>query len=191
MTKKIKLFVVTLMLTLGFFFCFCFAVLSVSADEGVDTQPTTTQEEQPKEDKEEATTDDETEKVNQVVDLFLNHLKDLKWDEAEAIIGWVIAYLAANWFVIIGFGISLVYKHTKEVKQSKAFQEAIAKLELENQKKIETLIEEFENKLKEAQEQNNANVEYFKKQLELKQDENTKQIALALNGITENLNKVE
>lgn len=189
MTKKIKFIVATLMLTLGFFFCFCFAVLSVSADEGVDTQEPTTQEEQPKEEKEETTTDDE--QVNQVVDLFMNHIKDLKWEEAEALIGWVIAYLVANFGVIVGFAITLILKHIAQTKDSKAFKEAIAKLELENQEKTLKLIEEFENKLKEAQEQNNANVEYFKKQLELKQDENTKQIALALNGITENLNKVE
>ena len=182
MTKKIKLFVVTLMLTLGFFFCFCFTVLSVSADEGVDTQPTT-QEEQPKED--EATTDDE--QVNQVVDLFLNHLKDLKWDEFEAIIGWFIAYLVAQFGIVGLFAILFIKNKIKEYRSSDTHNKVVEKLDADHKKELEAKEQAFEDKLDAMYVMIDDNNKKNQARIEELTNEKTKEIATELSKVTDYL----
>lgn len=118
---------------------------------------------------------------------FLSHLKDFKWQDFEAVIGWVIAYLAANFFVILGFGISLVLKKVNEGKQSKAFQEAFAKLSLENQEKLTKLINDFETKLNNINADNQAFIESQKAEMKRLTNDNTKEIARDLAKISDAL----
>lgn len=122
---------------------------------------------------------------------FLSHLKDFKWQDFEAVIGWVIAYLAANFFVILGFGISLVLKKVNEVKQSKAFQEAFAKLSLENQEKLTKLINDFETKLNNINADNQAFIESQKAEMKRLTNDNTKEIARDLAKISDALKDTE
>ena len=119
---------------------------------------------------------------------FLSHLKDLKWDEAEAIIGWIIAYLVANFGVVLSFAITLILKKVNETKQSKAFQEALAKVSLENQEKINALITEFENKLNSINADNQAFIEEQKTKLEALTNDKTIAIATELSKVTDYLN---
>lgn len=122
---------------------------------------------------------------------FLSHLKDFKWQDFEAVIGWVIAYLAANFFVILGFGISLVLKKVNEGKQSKAFQEAFAKLSLENQEKLTKLINDFETKLNNINADNQAFIESQKAEMKRLTNDNTKEIARDLAKISDSLKDAE
>lgn len=181
MTKKIKFILGTLVLALGFLFCFMFT-LSVNshAEDLEDTTPKQEEVETQKEEKEE---------TDVVVDLFLEHLKDFKWNEAEALFGWIIAYLVANFGVILGFVVTLVLKRLNEAKNSKAFQEALAKVSLENQEKIQNLITEFENQLKEINTENKAFIEEQKAKIEALSNDNTKAVAEELKEVTSLLNK--
>ena len=189
MKNKIKFLFVTLSLTLGFLFCFSLFSLSVSADEvAPETQEpkveeTTPQTEVEEEDEEEIEVDKNT------ANFFLYHLKDLKWDEFEAIIGWIIAYLAADFLAILGCVFYIARNKYKEFKTSKAYQEAFAKLSLENQHKIE----EREKAHQEAMERLEARIleaqkESQQKLVELSNDQ-TKEIAKACASITADLTK--
>lgn len=179
MTKRIKFILGTLVLALGFLFCIMFT-LSVNshAEDLEDATPKT----------EEVETQ-EQEETDVVVDLFLEHLKDFKWDEAEALFGWIIAYLVANFGVILGFVVTLVLKRLNEAKNSKAFQEALAKVSLENQERIQNLITDFENQLKEINTENKAFIEEQKAKIEALSNDNTKAVAEELKEVTSLLNK--
>ena len=182
MMKKIKFILGAMVLALGFFFCFC--LVSVSAEEGTETA------EEPKVEETTTETQEQDEEVvidDAVVNLFLNHLKDLKWEEAEAIFGWIIAYLALNYTTILGFVIALVLKKLQAEKNSKAFQEALAKLSLENQEKANKLIEDFENQLLELKTSIEEQNKKYQDELDARASDQTKDIAEALKGISENL----
>lgn len=135
----------------------------------------------------------EESEITQTIDpnSFLSHLKDFKWQDFEAVIGWVIAYLAANFFVILGFGISLVLKKVNETKQSKAFQEAFAKLSLENQEKLTKLINDFETKLNNINADNQAFIESQKAEMKRLTNDTTKEIAHDLAKISDALKDTE
>ena len=178
MIKRFKYILGTLVLALGFFFCFCMVSVNSHADELEDTTP-----------KQEEVETQEQEETDAVVDLFLEHLKDFKWNEAEALFGWIIAYLVANFGVILGFVVTLVLKRLNEAKNSKAFQEALAKVSLENQERIQNLITEFENQLKEINTENKAFIEEQKAKIEALSNDNTKAVAEELKEVTSLLNK--
>ena len=186
MKNKIKFLFVTLSLTLGFLFCFSLFSLSVSAD-GVapETQEPKIEETTPQTQEEEEEIEVDTNTAN----FFLNQLKNLKWEEAEAIIGWIIAYLVANFGVLAGCLITIVLNKYKEFKTTKAFQEAYAKLSLENQQRIEAKEKEYKETLEslkaEILEQNQLNQQ---KLVELSNDQ-TKEIAKACANITADLTK--
>ncbi len=169
MKNKMKFLFGFLALALGFLFCFCLSI-SVSAEEVEETV-------------EIVETDEEA------VKFFLYHLKNLKWDEFEAIIGWIIAYLAANFLAILGCVFYIARNKYKEYKTSKAYQEAFAKLSLENQQKIEErekahqeAMERLEARILEAQKENQQ------KLVDLSNDQ-TKEIAKACASITADLSK--
>ena len=182
MTKRIKFLFVTLVLSLGFLFCFRFTSLSVNADEGVED--TTPQTEQVETQEQEEQTPEEA-----IADSFLAHLKDFKWDEAEAVIGWIIAYLVANFGVIAGLAITLILKKTSQVKDSKAFKDALAKMTLENQEETQKLIKEFEDKLNKVYDENQMLILEQQEKLEKLTNDQTKQIASELTKVTNFLNE--
>ena len=169
MKNKMKFLFGFLALALGFLFCFCLSV-SVSAEEVEETV-------------EIVETDEEALKS------FLYHLKNLKWDEFEAIIGWVIAYLVANFAAILGCIVTIVLNKHKEYKTSKAYQEAFAKLSLENQQKIE----EREKAYQETLESLKAEILEIQKENQQKlvdlSNDQTKEIAKACASITADLSK--
>ena len=189
MKNKIKFLFVILSLTLGFLFCFSLFSLSVSADEvAPETQEPKIEETTPQAQEEEEN-EEEIEVDKNTANFFLNQLKNLKWEEAEAIIGWIIAYLVANFGVLAGCLITIVLNKYKEFKTTKAFQEAYAKLSLENQQKIEAKEKEYKETLEslkaEILEQNQLNQQ---KLVELSNDQ-TKEIAKACASITADLTK--
>ena len=169
MKNKMKFLFGFLALALGFLFCFCLSV-SVSAEEVEETV-------------EIVETDEEALKT------FLYHLKNLKWDEFEAIIGWVIAYLVANFTAILACIITIVLNKHKEYKTSKAYQEAFAKLSLENQQKIE----EREKAYQETLESLKAEILEIQKENQQKlvdlSNDQTEEIAKACASITADLSK--
>ncbi len=178
MKNRIKFIIATLTLALGFFFCI--SMVSVSADEGGTTTPTT------EETTDEAVTQEETEAV---VDLFIEHLKNLKWEDAEAIFGWVIAYLVANFGVIALFVIKMILEKLKETKNSDAYKQALAKLSVEHQQKVEELTTNFNNTLETLKAEIEAQNKASQEELEKLTNDQTKEIAKACASISENLNK--
>jgi uncharacterized membrane protein YraQ (UPF0718 family) len=192
MNKKIKLFIVTIVIAIGFLFTASFT-LSAHAEElpNTDEAPTTeveaTDEEEEK--KEETTTKEAAKSEQEVVDFFLAHLKQLKWSDAEAIIGWVIAYFVANLSVIVACFVKILLDKLKETKQSKAFQEAFAKLSLENQEKINALITDFESKLEAVNAENKELLAEYKENLDKLQNDKTKTIAEELSKVNDLLLK--
>ena len=174
MTKRIKFIIATLVMALGFFFCI--SMVSVSADEGTGETPTTTETPE---------TTEVVEVEDEEVDSFLNHLKDLKWDEAEAIVGWIITYLVANFGIIAFCIIKLVLNKLNETKQSKAFQDALAKLSLEHQEEVKKMIAEFETQLEAVNENSQAFIEEQKAKIQELQSDSTKAIAEELKQVNE------
>ena len=176
MIKRLKFMFGTLVLALGFLFCFCFAFVSVNADGGTDeTTPATP----------ETTEVVEVEETDEEVDSFVDHLKDLKWDEAEAIIGWIITYLVANFGIIAFCVIKLVLNKLNETKQSKAFQDALAKLSLEHQEEVKKMIAEFEAQLETVNVDSKAFIEEQKAKIQELQSDSTKAIAEELKQVNE------
>ncbi len=125
---------------------------------------------------------------------FLERFKFFKWSDFEAVIGWVITYLAVNYATILAFVVTLVIKKTASVKQSKKFQDALAKLTLEQQEEIKSLVTNYENKLEELQ--NNLNdfiktnqevVKSYQEKLEELQADSTVAITTDLKQIAESL----
>lgn len=193
MNKKIKLFIVTIAIAIGFFFTASF-ILSAHAEElPANTDETSTTEietsEEEKEKEETATTKETAKSEQEVVDFFLTHLKQLKWSDAEAIIGWVIAYLVANLSVIVACFVKILLDKLKETKQSKAFQEAFAKLSLENQEKINALITDFEAKLEAVNSENKELLAEYKENLNRLENDKTKTIAEELSKVNDLLLK--
>ena len=190
--KKIKLFIVTIVIAIGFLFTASFT-LSAHAEElpNTDEAPTTeveaTDEEEEK--KEETATKEAAKSEQEVVDFFLAHLKQLKWSDAEAIIGWVIAYFVANLSVIVACFVKILLDKLKETKQSKAFQKAFAKLSLENQEKINKLIADFESKLEAVNAENKELLAEYKENLDKLQNDKTKTIAEELSKVNDLLLK--
>ena len=192
MNKKIKLFIVTIVIAIGFLFTASFT-LSAHAEElpNTDETPTTEVEatDEEEENKEETTTKETAKSEQEVVDFFLAHLKQLKWSDAEAIIGWVIAYFVANLSVIVACFVKILLDKLKETKQSKAFQEAFAKLSLENQEKINALIADFESKLEAVNSENKELLAEYKENLDKLQNDKTKTIAEELSKVNDLLLK--
>jgi len=120
---------------------------------------------------------------------FLSHLKDLKWDEAETIFGWVIAYLLANFGTIVGLVITIILKKLNETKNSKVFQEALAKMSVEAQNNTAKTLENINDNLKNISTENKAFIEEQKAKLEALQSDSTRTIANELSKVTDMLHK--
>lgn len=160
MIKKIKFVLGFLVIALGFFFCFC--MVSVNAAEDVET-------------------------TTETADLFLNHLKDLKWNEAEAIIGWLIAYIIANAGIIALFVIKFILGKLREYKNSDAHNKTLEKLDAEHKAEIEAKEKRYEEKLETllqlVEENNKAN----QAKLEELTNDSTRAIAQDLAKVTDYL----
>lgn len=149
MTKRIKLFIASVVLALGFLFCFC--VVSVNAE--VEPQPADdeTQEVVENTTNEEETTEQEQEEIKQEVKNALDWFKSL---DAEAVKGWLIglaSYLGANVLVLLALVIKLILSKTKEYKQTELWNQVVAKMDAEHQEKVENLIKEFNTKMETLQ----------------------------------------
>ena len=173
MTKKIKFLFGTLVLSLGFLFCFCFASLSVNADEVDNTTEEPKVEETQPEVQEETTEETETEFD---VNSFLAHLKDLKWEEAEQIIGWIIAYLVVKFGTDAGVGIGLLIIYLKKTKESTWYKNAVVKQNADANKKIEEKLDFYIELLEELKKQNAETLDQYKAKLEELTNDKTKEI---------------
>ncbi len=194
MKKRIKLLFVTMALALGFFFTIGMVSLKVHAEE-LPAENTTETEEEP----EESVDDEKIEVPNADAEIttattFLERFKLFKWSDFEAVVGWIIAYLAVNYATILAFVVTLIIKKTASVKQSKKFQDALAKLTLEQQEEIKSMVTNYENKLEELQ--NNLNdfiktnqevVKSYQEKLEELQADSTVAITTDLKQIAESL----
>lgn len=170
--KKFKLLIASLALALGFLFCINIVSIGVKAEETEEIPDTIEVVEEAE------TSEDEA-------DIFVDRLKDLKWDEAEAIIGWIIAYLVANAGIIISLSISLILKKTNEIKTSKAFKDALAKLTLEKQEETNRLIANFEEKLQNIYNENQKIIEEYNVKLQELSSDQTTEISQDLKKVAE------
>ena len=73
----------------------------------------------------------------------------------------IIAYLSTNLLVIVGLVIKLVLDRSKQVKDSKYYQELYAKLDEEHKKQLQDLTDKF---TKQVESINTAVVEEIKRQ---------------------------
>ena len=154
MTKRIKLFIASVVLALGFLLCFC--VVSVNAEVEPQTANDETQEVVENTTNEEETTEQETEnqEVEQVKQDVKNALDWFKSLDAEAVKGWLIglaAYLGANILVVLFLAVKLILSKTKEYKQTELWNQVIAKMDAEHQEKVENLIKDFNSQLADLQ----------------------------------------
>ena len=154
MTKRIKLFIASVVLALGFLFCFY--VVSVSAE--VEPQPANdeTQEVVENTTNEEETTEQETEnqEVEQVKQEVKNAFEWFKSLDAEAVKGWLIGLVVKSGvdaLVLLFFVVKLILSKTKEYKQTELWNQVIAKMDAEHQEKVENLIKDFNSQLEDLQ----------------------------------------
>lgn len=148
MTKRIKLFIASVVLALGFFLCFC--VVSVNAEELPQDEQQEVVENQEQQETEQPT-EQEQEEIKQEVKNALDWFKSL---DAEAVKGWLIglvAYLGANILVLLFFIVKLILSKTKEYKQTELWNQVVAKMDAEHQEKVENLIKEFNTKMETLQ----------------------------------------
>ena len=172
MTKRIKLFIASVVLALGFLFCFC--VVSVNAE--VEPQPANdeTQEVVENTTNEEETTEQETEnqEVEQVKQEVKNALDWFKSLDAEAVKGWLIGLVVKSGvdaLVLLYFVVKMILAKTKEYKQTELWNQVIAKMDAEHQEKVENLIKDFNSQL--------ADIENTLKEEINKLDDEKKQVA--------------
>lgn len=116
---------------------------------------------------------------------FLSHLKDFKWEDFEAVIGWVVAYLVANFGIIAFCVIKLILNKLNETKQSKVFQDALAKLSIEHQEKVNEFMNKLDEKLLAVNEADKKFIEEQKATIEKLTNDSTVQIANELKQVTE------
>jgi len=189
MRKSLK-FIIMFSTMLGLALTF-FIGLSLQASEvtSSEVQEPTTQEEEPQE--EEETTEQEpiTKEEKAVVDLFIERLNKLSWKDAEAIIGWIITYFVLNIGVIGAFGLGLIKSHTKSIRQSDVYQQAMAKLDAEHQQKVEEMINNFEKTIDDLKSQIEKSNEEHKQELKEAQNEQTKVISTELSNVIKSLNE--
>ena len=183
---KIKLVAFFGIMALALGFLFCFNALSVNAEELPQDEQQEETEPEAEETNPEETTDKATEEV---VDLFINRLKNLSWQDAEAIIGWVVTYLIVNFGVILSFAIAFIIKKSKEIQISETFQKAVAKLNAEQQAKVQELIADFNAKLVDLKADIDKVNEEHKEELKQAKNEETKEISQALGNILNSINK--
>lgn len=148
MTKRIKLFIASVVLALGFLFCFC--VVSVNADELPQDEQQEVVENTTNEEEQE-TENQEVEQVKQEVKNALDWFKSL---DAEAVKGWLIGLVVKSGvdaLVLLCFVVKLILSKTKEYKQTELWNQVVAKMDAEHQEKVENLIKEFNAKMETLQ----------------------------------------
>lgn len=78
---------------------------------------------------------------------FLSHLKDLKWDEFQTIVGWIIAYLVANLGIIALFVVKIIKDKYNDFRKSNIHNTVMEQLDADHKKEIENKEQAFNDKL--------------------------------------------
>ncbi len=129
---------------------------------------------------------------------FLNHLKDLKWDEAEAIFTFIGSYLGIDFILKVVMSVIVIVFKLRKDEQLKISKEALAMAEVEHKQNVEELKKQHNAELKELtgvmQNLKNEVKEFMDGQTEkivsLTTD-TTKEIANDLSKISESLKDTE
>jgi len=132
--KLVKVFIGSMIAT--FIFVFAFTFTSVFAAEG--------------------------ETANEEANAVKTAVEWIKTWSVDDLKGWIIgvfSFLGINALTFFGLAISLIRTKVREHKQSQFYQELIAKLDADHQKKVEDLIEKFNSKLDGVQESVNQTIE--------------------------------
>lgn len=132
--KLVKIFIGSMIAT--FIFVFAFTFTSVFAAEG-------------------ETASEEANAVKTAIEW----IKTWSVDDLKGWIIGVFSFLGVNAITLFGLALSLIRTKIREHKQSQFYQELIAKLDADHQKKVEDLIEKFNSKLDGVQESVNQTIE--------------------------------
>lgn len=129
---------------------------------------------------------------------FLSHLKDLKWDEAEAIFTFIGSYLGIDFILKVIMSVIVIVFKLRKDEQLKISKEALAMAEVEHKQNEEELKKQHNDELKELtvviQNLKNEVKEFMNGQTEkivsLTTD-TTKEIANNLSKLSESLKDTE
>lgn len=92
--------------------------------------------------------EEETTQATQLAtDKFIDWVKNLDMSAIRGYAAGIIAYLSGNLLLILGLVIKIVLNKTKEIKTQEFYQNLIAKMDAEHQKKMEEQEARIENKL--------------------------------------------
>ena len=119
----------------SFIFVVCFFAFSGNAYAAEEVATATTQAAD--------TTTDTAIKVKSAVDW----LKSLSMDDLKGWLATGIAFLVTNATIILGLAIALIKLRVSQVQKSNAYESLKAKMDVDHQEKMESLIKEFNSKL--------------------------------------------
>ena len=108
-----------------------------------------------------AETETNAEAVADATGKFIDWLKCLDMDAIKGLGAGIIAYLSANFLVIVGLVIKIVLDGSKKAKESKFYQELTAKMDETHKKQLQDLTDKF---TKQVESINTAVVEEIKRQ---------------------------
>ena len=161
----IKLFVLGSVIT-SFLFVL-FLGVNVNAEEVENTEPTTTENSETLNNEEETETN-VVEEIQEETNSVFEYFKTWTASDIKAWIGVIATKLGIDTLTILGLVFYFIRAKVREAKQTEFYNELIAKLDAEHQKKVEDLIAEFDSKLAEVQ---NAVIDTLNAQDEAKRQE--------------------
>ena len=88
-----------------------------------------------------------TQEAAKTTEKFIDWVKNLDMSAIRGYATGLIAYLSANLLLILGLVIKIVLSKTQQIKNEKFYQDLMAKMDAEHQKKMEEQAASFENKL--------------------------------------------
>ena len=165
----IKLFILGSVIT-SFLFVL-FLGVNVNAEEVENTEPTTqetTDENSEVLNNEEETETNVVEEIQEETNSVFEYFKTWTASDIKAWIGVLATKLGIDTLTILGLVFYFIRAKVREAKQTEFYNELIAKLDAEHQKKVEDLIAEFDSKLAEVQ---NAVIDTLNAQDEAKRQE--------------------
>jgi len=122
----------------SFIFVVCFFAFSGNAYAAEEVATATTQAT--------ATTSEATDTATKVKSA-VDWLKSLSMDDLKGWLATAIAFLVTNATIILGLAIALIKLRVSQVQKSNAYESLKAKMDVDHQEKMESLIKEFNSKL--------------------------------------------
>lgn len=116
---------------------------------------------------------------------FLSHLKDLKWEEAEEIIGWILGYVSIDFLLKVISAIIIIIYRLKNDDKIKILKEAAIQAEIEHQHKMEELTTKYNKEVTSIKEDVKTFIQEQKDAYTSLANDQTKAITTELQSVTE------